>query len=53
MEYVKRIAQVTQEDRKNAILSILDELGIRYTRQKAVLGKHAPENIIVSYNPSP
>lgn len=52
MRYIERIAKENQEERKNAIISILEELNIEYALQKTKCDSHSPENIVVSYNPS-
>lgn len=52
MKYVEKIARVDQAERKQAIVSILDEMGVEYYLQCTQTGEHAIENIVVSCNPS-
>lgn len=52
MKYVERIAQIDQGERKVAIKSILEEMGVAYSVQKVPVGSHEVENIVVSLNPS-
>ena len=52
MKYVERIAVTSQEDRKNAILSVLDEMGLPYEIHDTVRSEKTLSNLIVSLNPS-
>lgn len=52
MKYVKKIAVTEQDERKNAILSVLDELEIPYEIHDTVRNEKPVSNIIVSMNPS-
>lgn len=52
MKYIERIAKIDQAERKQAIIDILDEIGVRFVLQKAHVGEHDVENIVVSCNPS-
>ena len=52
MNYVERIAVTSQEERKNAILSVLDELGLPYEIHDTVWNEKPVSNFIVSLNPS-
>ena len=52
MKYLERIAKKNQLERKQAIIDILNEMGVRFVLQNARVGEHCVENIVVSYNPS-
>lgn len=52
MKYIERIAKVNQLDRKQAIMAILNEMGVKFDLQNARVGEHNVENILVSCNPS-
>jgi hypothetical protein len=48
--YVKRIASADQGVRREAVLHILDELGVSFVQHQEHTGKHQPENIVVSFH---
>lgn len=52
MKYVERIAKTNQLERRQAIIDILTEIGVKFELQKACVGEHDVENIVVSCNPS-
>lgn len=52
MKYIERIAKINQLERKQAIMDILNELGVQFDLQNARVGQHCVENILVSCNPS-
>ena len=52
MKYIERIAKIDQSERKQAIIDILGEMGVGFVLQKAHVGEHDVENIVVSCNPS-
>ncbi len=52
MKYVERIAKINQLERKQAIIDILDGMGMQFDLQTARVGDHGVENILVSRNPS-
>ncbi len=52
MKYIERIAKTNQLERKQAIISILTEMGVKFHVQNVRIGDHDVENIVVSCNPS-
>lgn len=52
MKYVKRIAKTNQLERKQAIIDILKEMGVKFIIQNSRIGEHNIENILVSCNPN-
>jgi len=50
MKYIERIAKTNQEERKQTIVDILNEMGVKFVLQNARVGEHCVENIVVSYN---
>ncbi len=52
MKYIEKIAKTNQSERKQAIIDILNEMGVKFHFQKSHVGEHDVENIIVSCNPS-
>lgn len=52
MKYIERIATANQPERKQAIIDILNEIGVEFVLQSAHVGEHDVENIVVSRNPS-
>lgn len=52
MKYVGKIAVMDQTERKNAILAVLDGIGIPYEIHDTVRDEQPVSNIIVSLNPS-
>lgn len=52
MKYIERIATASQSERKQAIIDILNEIGVEFVLQSARVGEHDVENIVVSRNPS-
>ena len=52
MKYIERIAKTDQTERKQAIVDILNKMGVRFDLQGACVGEHRAENIVVSCNPS-
>ncbi|MCM1534057.1 MAG: M28 family metallopeptidase [Corallococcus sp.] len=52
MKYIEKIAKTNQLERKQAIIDILNEIGVDYVLQSARVGAHNVENIVVSCNPS-
>lgn len=52
MKYIERIAKIDQLERKQAVLDILNEQGVKFVLQNARVGDHCVENIVVSCHPS-
>ncbi len=52
MKYVERIAKIDQLERKQAIIDLLNGMGVPFELQSARVGDHCVENILVSRNPS-
>jgi hypothetical protein len=52
LDYVKRIAFVEQEKRRNGLISILKENDLPFIIQREKQNNHWVENIIISINPS-
>ena len=46
MKYIERIAKKNQLERKQAIIDVLNEMGVRYVLQNARVGEHCVENIV-------
>lgn len=52
MKYIEKIAKINQAERKQAIIDILNEMGVKFILQNARIDEHSVENIVVSCNPS-
>lgn len=52
MKYIEKIATTNQLERKQAIIDVLNEIGVKFVLQSSRVGEHSVENIVVSCNPT-